>query len=188
MHREADFEALSFWLWRLKRFWKLTWMPVREAPLKLMQFYLGIARWGGLNHCQDGLGHLCSENWSSNWHLLMLRRVSRLARMLCGTYKYKCTVKWRSDEFAEIRPKKVPQSARFSAGRGVQSLFGQCLNTGASILLGLPVLPKSKSMSTCIIFGQKKFDLKHRWCIHHNFFYEICQHFTDITPSYIWKY
>ena len=48
----------------------------------------------------------------------MLRRVSRLARMLCGTYKYKCTVKWRSDEFAEIRPKKVPQSAGWGCGVG----------------------------------------------------------------------
>ena len=58
--------------------------------------------------------------------------------------------------------KKCPRVRGGGAGWGVQSLFGQCQNTGASILLGLPVLPKSKSMSTCIIFGQKKFDLKHR--------------------------
>ena len=31
-----------------------------------------------LNPCQDGLGHLCSENWSSNGTLLLLRKVLRL--------------------------------------------------------------------------------------------------------------
>ena len=41
---------------------------------------------GGLNPCQDGLGHLCSENWTSNRHLLVLRKVLRLAMKLCGTY------------------------------------------------------------------------------------------------------
>ena len=44
--------------------------------------------WGGQNACQDGLGHLCSENWSSNGYLLLLRRVLRLARMLWGTYHH----------------------------------------------------------------------------------------------------
>ena len=53
---------------------------------------------GGLNPCQDGLGHLCSENWSSNG--------------ICSS---------RSGN-------KVPQSARLSEGVGVQSLFGQCPN------------------------------------------------------------
>ena len=67
---------------------------------------------GGLNPCQDGLGHLCSENWSSNG--------------ICSS---------RSGN-------KVPQSARLSEGGGGQSLFGQCPNrpdifqTGASLSVG----------------------------------------------------
>ena len=66
---------------------------------------------GGLNPCQDGLGHLCSENWSSNG--------------ICSS---------RSGN-------KVPQSARLSEGGGGQSLFGQCPNrhrmkfNGASLSL-----------------------------------------------------
>ena len=35
-----------------------------------------------------GQAVLCSENWSSNGHLLALRRVLRLARMLWGTYHH----------------------------------------------------------------------------------------------------
>ena len=46
-----------------------------------------------LNPCQDGLGHLCIENWSSNRHLLVLRKVLRLARMLCGTF-VKAVILW----------------------------------------------------------------------------------------------
>ena len=34
----------------------------------------------------DGLGHLCSENWSSIGYFLLLTRDLRLARILCGTY------------------------------------------------------------------------------------------------------
>ena len=61
---------------------------------------------GGLNPCQDGLGHLCSENWSSNG--------------ICSS---------RSGN-------KVPQSARLSEGGGVQSLFGQCPNRPGIFLTG----------------------------------------------------
>ena len=41
---------------------------------------------GGLDPCQDGLGHLCSENLSSISYFLLLTRDLRLARILCGTY------------------------------------------------------------------------------------------------------
>ena len=61
---------------------------------------------GGLNPCQDGLGHLCSENWSSNG--------------ICSS---------RSGN-------KVPQSARLSEGGGGQSLFGQCPNRPGIFLTG----------------------------------------------------
>ena len=67
---------------------------------------------GGLNPCQDGLGHLCSENWSSN-----------------GIYSS------RSGN-------KVPQSARLSEGGGVQSLFGQCPNRPSIFLTGASLIPQ----------------------------------------------
>ena len=44
------------------------------------------------------------DNWSSNGHLLVLRRVLRLARMLCGTYK--CTAKTMIWQICSIRPDK----------------------------------------------------------------------------------
>ena len=54
---------------------------------ELCKFKWGFACFlGRLNPCQNCLGHLCSEILSSNGHLLLLRRVLRLARMLCGTY------------------------------------------------------------------------------------------------------
>ena len=99
------------------------------------KFYLGIAQmvWGtyfekncpcskghllglgGLNPCQDGLGHLCSENWSSNG--------------ICSS---------RSGN-------KVPQSARLSEGGGVQSLFGQCPNRPGIFLSGASLTGKTQT-------------------------------------------
>ena len=45
-------------------------------------------QWRAFFKSPTGLGHLCSEHWSSNGHLLLLRRVLRLARMLWGTYHH----------------------------------------------------------------------------------------------------
>ena len=56
---------------------------------------------GGLNPCQDGLGHLCSENWGSN------AICSKCPKMKCP---------------------RVPVWVKGGEGGGVQSLFGQCLN------------------------------------------------------------
>ena len=60
----------------------------------------------------------------------MLRRVLRLARMLCA-------LMYRQNGDLANRPgKKVPQSARLSAGGGGQLLFGQCPNRGDAIFGG----------------------------------------------------
>ena len=64
--------------------------------------------WGGLNPCQDGLGHLCSENWSSNG--------------ICSS---------RSGN-------KVPQSARLSEGGGCNRYLGNAQIDPAFFEVGLP--------------------------------------------------
>ena len=90
---------------------------------------------GGLNPCQDGLGHLCSENWSSNG--------------ICSS---------RSGN-------KVPQSARLSEGGGVQSLFGQCPNRPGIFQTGLPLLQQLWQLHTgtmCIWHSQAQNLLS--WC------------------------
>ena len=72
---------------------------------------------------------LYNENCSSNWHLLVLKRVLRFVRMLCGIYVPSKVLTQNGDltNLLKSARKKVPQSARLSAGEGVQSLFGQCL-------------------------------------------------------------
>ena len=63
---------------------------------------------GGLNPCQDGLGHLCSENRSSNG--------------ICSS---------RSGN-------KVPQSARLSEGGEVNRYLGNARIDPATFSVGLP--------------------------------------------------
>ena len=71
--------------------------------------------WGGLNPCQDGLGHLCSENWSSIRYFLLLTRDLRLARILCGTYIP--SKRW-FDKVAQIGPEKSAPECPFECGWG----------------------------------------------------------------------
>ena len=64
---------------------------------------------GGLNPCQDGLGHLCSENWSSNG--------------ICSSRP----------------GNRVPQRARLSEGGGVKSYLGNAQIDPTFFKLGLPL-------------------------------------------------
>ena len=92
-----------------------------KPPRKNHPRHLGIARLGGggLNPCPDGLGQLFWEDFASFWGGL-----------------YPCP-----DGLGHFFGDKLPQSARLSAGRGVQKLFGQCPNapcmnlSGASLTL-----------------------------------------------------
>ena len=64
----------------------------------------------GLNPCQDGLGHLCSENGSSIRYFPLLTRDLRLARILCGTYIP--SKRW-FDKVAQIGPEKSAPECPF---------------------------------------------------------------------------
>ena len=63
-------------------------MCLREAPPKLSLGSKGHCpnREGGLNACQDGLGHLSAPNQMGN--LLDCVGVKMLARMVWGTYNH----------------------------------------------------------------------------------------------------
>ena len=65
---------------------------IREAPLKLSPGSNGHCQngEGGLNACQDGLGHLSAPNQMGN--LLDCGGVKMLARMVWGTYAVKIEV------------------------------------------------------------------------------------------------
>jgi len=70
---------------------------------------------GGLNPCQDGLGHLCSENGSSIRYFPLLTRDLRLARILCGTHIP--SKRW-FDKVAQIGPEKSAPEGPFECGGG----------------------------------------------------------------------
>ena len=63
-----------------------------KPPRNCLQVQRGIARigGGGLNACQDGLGHLSAPNQMGN--LLDCGGVKMLARMVWGTYAVKIEV------------------------------------------------------------------------------------------------
>ena len=91
-----------------------------------------------------------------------------------GCFVHLCTVKTVIWQICSNRPAtKVPQGARLSAGRGVQSLFGQCPNRGDAKFGGASLRGRCKikmkyfgqtplSTSKCIyFFAEKTFHLFH---------------------------
>ena len=68
---------------------------VREAPTKMSPLLFGHCSFGGggLDPCQDGLGHLFREELSKfKWAFALLWGVKMLARMVWGTYAVKIEV------------------------------------------------------------------------------------------------
>ena len=97
---------------------------------------------GGSEPLPGWFGALMQRKLKLKWAFAC---VLRLARMLCALM-YR-----QNGDLANLlksAQKKVPQSVQMSAGRGVQSLFGQCPNRGDIIFNGA-----SLSSLSCLGFS-----------------------------------